>query len=88
MRLTGVVAPVHVALRAVTDGDARSARDLAIAGESVVMCAIHQVTELIRVEVRAWPSARERDLRVLQDVAVMRKQGLTKIERRELFHPT
>eukprot|EP00965_Chrysotila_dentata_P012105 396982-Pleurochrysis_carterae.AAC.1 len=65
MRLTGVVAPAHVVLRAVTDGDAMSARDLAIASESVVMCAFHQVTELVRVESRARPSARERDLRVV-----------------------
>eukprot|EP00965_Chrysotila_dentata_P083303 2748243-Pleurochrysis_carterae.AAC.2 len=87
MRFTGVVAPVHVVLSKIADGDAGSTLDVVVARKPVVMCAPDKVAELARIELRARPCSCESSLRVVQHIAAVRKQGLAKIEWCELFHP-
>eukprot|EP00965_Chrysotila_dentata_P051500 1708220-Pleurochrysis_carterae.AAC.1 len=65
MRLSGVVAPVHVVLREVANGDAGSALNVAVAREPVAMRAPDEVAEFVRVELRARPRPRVRDFRVV-----------------------
>eukprot|EP00965_Chrysotila_dentata_P027300 907025-Pleurochrysis_carterae.AAC.1 len=53
-----------------------------------MVCASQKVTELVRIEVRARGRARERDLGVVQNIAVVCEQCLAKVERRKLLHTT
>eukprot|EP00965_Chrysotila_dentata_P071643 2367166-Pleurochrysis_carterae.AAC.1 len=81
MRFARIVALVHVALCApVAKGGAARTRNVAVARESVVMRAFDEVIKFVGIEVRARSSTSERDLRIVQNVAVVCKQGLTEIE--------
>eukprot|EP00965_Chrysotila_dentata_P067873 2245094-Pleurochrysis_carterae.AAC.1 len=87
MRLARVVTPVHVVLRDIADGNAGRALDVVVTCEPIAMRAPDEVTELVRVEFRARPRPRKRDFRVVQHVAAVCKQGLAKVEGRELLYP-
>eukprot|EP00965_Chrysotila_dentata_P065176 2160306-Pleurochrysis_carterae.AAC.1 len=82
MRFASIVALVHVVLCAVAEGGAGRSRDVAVARKSVVMGAFDKIMELVGIEVRTRPRTCECNLRVVQNVAVVRKQGLAEIERR------
>eukprot|EP00965_Chrysotila_dentata_P133643 4419818-Pleurochrysis_carterae.AAC.1 len=80
MRFAGIVALVHVAPRAIAEGGAGRPRNVAVTRESVVMRAFDKVIELVGIEVKTRPRTCECDLRIMQNVAIVRKQGLAEIE--------